>query len=491
MTITRASRPRSAIYSINGKYLFVPTLDMWNVHEASKPSAILARAGMGRTSWFHQKRQYEQDHPGFWDWCYGSRMMPANDFRPTESMQAFRKEATIIAILAAATRPQNGIAWRKDYRVDVGEALLSYWRRMYATYSWFDHWLLRGEDAPPEVTVATAQQIQRCARGWDFATFCKRLGTRANATYVLWLKRKLIPNCAWLKWLYGAPEPTEAFVVSSELQRLRREMGKKAILKAVGLDLARLWQWERSPETSGPMKAILAGGDATTMEQWECLHANTRQHMEAIRKAMSLDECCSRAQVSKSKYYVLLAHADRCGVKAELEKYLKIEPPYEATKSRRSGLVSAHFFIPTPDMLRFREEAIREGAQQQIWSLQNLPGLDEWFIDWTAPKAYRGRRHLLTSEVISTRGAKASTAENHSARNDQAPHRGGRPRSQKTDAVYKFCYEQHQLGELKRSSILRKAQELFGNNAPKEECDVTNFARRYAKKHNLPFRQRS
>lgn len=59
--------------------------------------------------------------------------------------------------------------------------------------------------------------------------------------------------------------------------------------------------------------------------------------------------------------------------------------------------------------------------------------------------------------------------------------RGGRPRSDKTAEVYKFCYEERQKGK-KRSAIRAAAAKLFGTGAPKEDRDVTLFARRYEKR---------
>jgi hypothetical protein len=391
--LTRATKPHSGIYATDTGYLFVPTEDMWTVHEASKPSAISARADLGRTWWYQVRREYGPDRHWLDEYFYSACALPADaGFKPTPTMLAFREEATIRSILAAARRPRKRmqIAWRRDYREQVTEALMSYWRRMYKAYGWFDRWLPRGGDLPAEVTVATVQQIRRCSRAWDFATLCRRIGCRADSTYVLWLRRGLIPDLGWLKWLFGAPSPKGSIPVGPALQRLRGEMGRKGILRAAGLNTATIWLWETDHRTSPSIKAILAGRSGADMEE---LPRRTQDQMKAVSEAASLEACCVRARLSLSGYYNAIKEAERCGVKDKLLQYLKIEGQFGTTKSRQSGLVADNFFVPTRDMLKFREEACREGAKQKVWSLANLPGFDAWFVDWTMPKPHRGRRH--------------------------------------------------------------------------------------------------
>jgi hypothetical protein len=430
MPITRATKPRSAIYTSNSGILLVPTCDQWYVHEASKFFAILERAGLGRPAWAHDRHKIEVAHPGFHSWLYGARALPTNGFEPEDSMLAFQKHATIAAILAAASRSRKRVqaGWRSDYCAEIGDNLLSYWRKKHKEQPWLERWLLRGEEAPPHVTVATLQQIQRCTRAWDYGAFCKRMGSRADSTYGLWLSDGLIPNVGWLRWLFNGPVPKGAFVVIWPLQRLRGEMGIKAIMKAVGLNLARLHQWKQSPLTGPVIRAILAGGDPAATEQWGRLHPNTRQQMEAVRKARSLEACCARAGIALSGYYTLLREAERCGVKGELQKYLSCQAPYPAG-SRQCGLVLPNFFIPSALMWRFRGEAEREGTEQKIWSLwsQNLPGFEQWFLDWVTPRARRGRRHAFPETTAANVAPIGPMAPDGHPRADQKPRGRGRP----------------------------------------------------------------
>lgn len=506
MPTTVASKPRTGIYPTpGGGFLLVPTEDMWSVHEASKPSAILARAGLGKVDWYQWLRRFGPGRPWLQDWLYGGPLpADAGDFRPTTAMLAYRREGTTRAILAAASTAtdRSRAAWRKDRRADIQESLLSYWRRLYRAYDWFDPWLLRGSEPGPGVMVATVNQVRRCARAWDFSAFCRRIEVRSDSTYVLWLSNGQIPHLGWLKWLYGAPAPAGAFVVTAELQRLRHQMGQKAILRAAGLDEASTWRWQKNPLTSGLIKPILAGEDVGHTEAWRQLPQSTRERMEAVRREASPEACCSRARVSVAQYYVARREARHCGVEGDLLNYLRCTSPYGTEKSRLSGLVADNFFIPTGVMLRFRDAATREGASQKVWSLQSLPGFDLWFLDWATPKAHKGRRHLVPPDATPP-SASARNGHNVAARKghtftepvvaahgkDQSqpkrPRPGGRERSEETKAVYRFCYDH--LGKMKRRSIMGRAKIEYGARAPKEPSHVSLFAKRYAKAEGLPF----
>ncbi len=405
MVITRASMPRCGIYPFTGGILFVPTEDMWNIHEASKPSAISVRAGLGRVARYQWVRKYGRDHPWLPEWLRNSCAIPADSggFQPTPAMLAFRQQATIRAILSAVPRAQA--AWRHDRRPHVTEALLSYWRRVYRKFDWFDSWLLRGEDPSAGVVIITTQQARRCSLAWDFASFCQ-LAKITSDTYVRWLGQRVIPSLDWLKWLFGGPVPAGTFVVGPELQRLRGQMSRKGILRATGLNTSSIWRWERDQRTSNVIKSILAGGNGPEAEEWHHLHPITQQHMEDVSRAASLEACCDRADMSIALYYKVMKEAERCGVKNELRQYLNCEGRYA---SRLSGLVAENFFIPSRDMLRFRAEASREGTKQRVWSLQNLPAFEAWFRDWATPKPHRGKRHLVPLSAASNAWPGASS----------------------------------------------------------------------------------
>jgi hypothetical protein len=350
--------------------------------------------------WYQVKNKYGRDRPWLVDYLYSCRALPAEaadgGFQPTPEMLAFRKNSTIRAFLAASTRSRKRMqgAWRRDYLRQIPESLVSHWRRLYRAFEWFDRWLLRGEDPPAEVTVVSVQQADRCSRAWDYPTFCQRAGIQTD-TYVLWLSRRLIPDLGWLKWLFGAPPPTGAFVVGLRMQRLRHEMSRKGILKAAGLNSATIWLRERDDRTRELMKTILAGGSAAETEEWAQLPPVIQRQLLAISKAAGLDACCRRVKLSRTGYYNALKDAECFGVKDKLLQYLRVQRQFWRSRSRQSGLVADNFFIPTSDMLSFRQEACGEGVRQKVWSLASLPGFDDWFIDRTMPKPFRGKRHLV------------------------------------------------------------------------------------------------
>jgi hypothetical protein len=323
-------------------------------------------------------------------------------------------------------------AWRPNYREHVKESLLSYWRRQYRAHDWFDRWLLRGEQPPDSVRVVTAQEYRRCVEAWDFAAICARVGIDRGATYVLWLKRRQIPCLGWLKWLFGWPAAHGSFVVGAELQRLRHEMSRKGIVRAANCHTATIWTWENEPRTCASIRAILAGDDPAEAEGWHDLPETTRQRMEEVRRAASLEASCGRVKnkplpdlgstpsLAVSKYYTLLREAERCGVKEDLLHYLRCEGGYGTNQSRQSGLVADNFFIPTPTMLAFRAEAERVAIEQKVWSLQSLPGFDDWFLDWATPKPHRGSRHRFAAPAPRRRGRSARVAATAESRTTEA-----------------------------------------------------------------------
>jgi hypothetical protein len=214
---------------------------------------------------------------------------------------------------------------------------------------------------------------------------------------VLWLRRGSIPSLDWLKWLFGDPVPAGAFVVEADMQRLRHQKSRKAILRKADLSTVSIWAWEKDPRTSEFIKAILAEGDPTAVEGWAELPEETRRRMQDVRDKASLEACLERAGMSSTRYYQALRDAERCGVRELLEQYLKSDGQFTTSKSRQSGLVAPSFFIPTKGMLEFRQEARRVGAEQKITSLRNLPEFDAWFLDVVWPKPHRGRRHVFVA----------------------------------------------------------------------------------------------
>jgi hypothetical protein len=151
-----------------------------------------------------------------------------------------------------------------------------------------------------------------------------------------------------------------------------------------------VWTWENKPLTRAPFRAVLAGEDPSEAEGWNRLTNRTRQNLLDYKRAASLPACLERAGVSNAAYYKARHEAQACDVLDHLDRYLKMEPPFHDRP--QAGLAAPGFFIPTPDMIGFREAAIIQGVGQSVWTNQGMPGFDEWFYDWVVPKPHHGQR---------------------------------------------------------------------------------------------------
>jgi hypothetical protein len=231
---------------------------------------------------------------------------------------------------------------------------------------------------------------------WHVGTVCRLAGIH-SASFTWWIGRGgLVRELTWLKWLFGAPPPTGHFVVSTNLQRLRREMGQEAIIRHLGISQQTVWTWKNGKRTAAPYQAILNGDDLAGAEGWPSLTEETKRNMLLFKKAVSIAECLRRAKMPLATYQAALRDAKVCGVKDELLNYLRMEGSYRSRPS--GGLVAPHFFLPTPDMLRFRVAAAKLAAKYRPPTAQHLPGVDDWFLDCVRPKPVRGRRageHLV------------------------------------------------------------------------------------------------
>ena len=92
--------PHSKIYPLpGGRSLLVPTEDLWIVHEASKPTAILKRAELRPGCWGKWQLKYGRSMPWVFEWLYNNdadlpgaamgKLTPTTG-RPPDSMRARR-----------------------------------------------------------------------------------------------------------------------------------------------------------------------------------------------------------------------------------------------------------------------------------------------------------------------------------------------------------------------------------------------------------------
>src|SRR5262249_17499182 len=138
------------------------------------------------------------------------------------------------------------------------------------------------------------------------------------------------------------------------------------------------------------------------------------------------------------------------------------------------------------DMLKFRKEAMRVAAEEQVWSLQDVPGFDNWFLDWVTPKSYRGRRHLVPSKASPsitrpTIAESAAALETPTWAEQKEPETstdivvqtrtkmGGRPSDERTQEIMKFCYERYVTEDKGATTVKLEANRLFGATTIKED----------------------
>lgn len=375
-------RENNSIYESDTGTLFVPTEDMWSVHEAAKPSTIAVRAG------------FRDDTLGRWQRAHGTTLVDwllrrgeqPSGIQPTEAMLAFRKESSLLAITQAARRPSRlPLDGRKrggrSYLGHVSVRLVNSWREKYRDVAWFEDWLLRGGPAPAEITIATRGVISKCRTAWDYVEHCRKSDTAAGNCYVTqWLGRRIIPSVDWLKWLYGGPVPDGFLVVDEDLERLKKEKTREAIFAAAGVRVTpRLFEFVKATAAGEKQKDLMRR-----------VPADDHGSVHALLKAASIYACCDRAGVHRQVYFMALRHAEQLGIKDDLLAYL--EPRKQG--ARQTGLLSEHLFLPSANMRAFRRIAGEAMAKEKVWSLSNMPAFDSWFVDWTMPTARHGRKHL-------------------------------------------------------------------------------------------------
>jgi hypothetical protein len=268
-------------------------------------------------------------------------------------------------------------------------------------HAWLEGWLFRGEDPPPNVVVATVEQIRYYRRLWDFKSHCRQAGlSPPNTSYCNWISPGVISNLELLEWLYGETPPQEVFVVNESLQRLRRECTQDAICAAASVTHKTVCSWKKDPQLSRAFEAVKAGkvrGSAPLdPDPLATVSPETLSRMEAYARAAKIDACCERAGFLVPNYYHYLREAEQRGVRKELERYLGVESPIPAGPVR-CRLARGRFFVPTPGMFAFRKVAAKVKATDPLGSkaLKGCPGYDDLLNRWTVTPRRNGERRLL------------------------------------------------------------------------------------------------
>jgi hypothetical protein len=415
----------------NGRLLWVPTPDMWRVHDAATPAAILRRANLHPQNWDSWQRRYFAEHPWLPNWLYNAASLADRTaLVPTDAMAAFRREAMQESIAAAVARSGETAAGRRhpNRSEHVSSHLIQAWRQTLRARpefrAWIDGWFLRGEEPPAAVVVASADQVERCSLAWDYVRLCERVwvwsagelqeGITHFNTYRRWIQRGVIPDIQWLKWLYGWPAP--GFVVTEPLERLRAERSTPAIARAAGLGVETACRFLRDPELGRIMEEAKSAAEQRGRNREGIpsflaayrLRADRARNIWDYARAATMPASCERAGVSNLAEHVREAREWR--VETTLMDYLNHEGQFAFGNGGvlPSGLIVPQFFIPPPAMLPYRAVARHEMSRLSVWQLRDLPGFDAWFVDWTTPRTTQDRRKLPAGMREAARGAVAA-----------------------------------------------------------------------------------
>ncbi len=388
-------RPRASVYHFDGdKVLFVPQEDMWLVHEASKPTSIARRAGLCKDIWYSWKTEFSHLWAWLPDWLYGAKMPDdaPRTFRPPRGMSAFREHALVKGkdgIAAAAKRPDGS---------SVHDQAVRTWRDKYGpVLQWFPGWLVRGEDPPANVTVATAECVARCRRAFDYAAHCREAGLKQGDNYTEWIRKGQAPGLAWRWWLFSGKRPEGVFIILPALRRFKAERSARGICAGAepAIDISTHTKWLRDPRLRAALQDAIRVAAAPGSPTWNTappdLHPDTKRCMWAYALAAKVKACCARAGLAWVKYEEMLAEATRLGAKDELLAYLNNAPEWQGGKARLVGLITPRLYVASQNMIDFKKVARAEFTRQNIWQIRaRTPGFARWFLDWTEPGDFGG-----------------------------------------------------------------------------------------------------
>jgi hypothetical protein len=484
---------KSGIYEAPDGDLFVPWQSLVLIHEASGLPSVLKRAGHSLTYPHLWRKEFGQVWQEFEDWLYDwrRRRPPPAAVQPTAVMRDCRRETSRGAILRAARKlaQDRGLLGKGPARGFRGPGFspvaLHHALKKYRDRPWFQPWLLRGAELPPEVKLVTPLQANAARRAWHYTELCRRAGIQRD-TYAGWIEKGTVPD-DWRPWLFGEDAPAGVFVVDRPLLRLQEQMTDKGIAAAAGLHEGTVFHWKRQQDLRGAFEWAIscverAGSRADRDPRWPewamAVRANTREHMLAYLLAAKPVRCCERAGVHKNVYYEKLTEAKQIGVRELLEAFLRRHAPFTGPGGQRCGLVENNFFVPTEEMPAFREVARATAAEQELTRLlrplKDHPGYRAWFLDWTSPRVPNGKK--LREPAVDGQGRQhlvmAATKRPVSKR--------GPDKTIRTEEIEDHCYDALKA-KTKRILIARDVRARF--ELPRfAEASVTTYARRSAQR---------
>jgi len=359
--------------------------------------------------------------------------------RADTRMLAFRSESTIQALLRAALRATPNALISSRVKV---------WLERYERMSWFQRWLLRGENAPSDVRVLTIGELQRFDRAWDYIGILRDAKQNASGSgidrsmYQRCFREEMFPTeqlAGFVQWLFGGPMPQGWYIVpewfSSLLQRLTvagiRQAAElsagftgsckrdatlgQALAEAVrkkgqlGHKDCPAWQslGDRANEriaqhnlTNGRKNVIY-----TPIEQQrQCIlayakHAQLTRALESVGKSY---ETWTELRAEAALHIgASAARADRQAImaaaRAALDELVQPSLPVSGGPDERapaSGRLAPGLYAPMPWMYSFRIAATNRRREHHISGVRDVPrsaAWQSWMLDSVIPTRQHGR----------------------------------------------------------------------------------------------------
>ena len=329
-------------------------------------------------------------------------------FVPTDDMWTVHEHGgpgLSVETIAAASRRDAARIEKSKRRLSetVSAGLIYQWLRAWRGLEWYEAWQIRKIAPPAGVFIATREEVARCRAAWDWRRICQSVKLDVQDGFNYWILRRRIPDRRLLRWLFGWLAPKDVLILPEPVQRLREEMSMRGILRAAGEAATTIRYWTEHPKLKRALDDVAAFVQAPRHSveplspAWRERHAEVRtdtvKRMSAYADAQRRVKCFERAGLHPSSYSQVRDEARRLGVLAELDKYLKFEQPYSWEQSMKSGLVAGgRMYLASSGMWLFRAEAEGLRTKQGIPQLEVLPHFDDWFYDWTRPHADGGKR---------------------------------------------------------------------------------------------------
>lgn len=447
-------RARSQLYVDNqGNTLFVPTEEMWLWHNATKPRAILRRAGLPEKRWKEWEKRFRET-PWVLEWLYWKQAPPdgvklvypsdektiarglrEGEFYVDDELLGFRRVSSVRQV------QQHLAAEHPDKPLSYGQ--FQQWCRTFADAEWVIAWLSRGADFPEGVTVATVKEIAKCRQAWDYEKLLASLDVR-NTAYRKWLESFPEENRGgWLFWLYGWDAPEGWYVVPQKALELKRRISPSGIAEAAGVSLGNVREWWKDVDKRAALDEALEAakhghqpkGDSPRWKPlYEAEHwsiARMRDQMLAYARKATWTAAFDDLGMPAPQYGAFKKQAEEAGKKSAdaaggekvRDAFVEFVESGWPQREAVTGVVAPGVFVPVPNMLRFREAARKLRNDLNLYqTAERIPGdcFRLWFLDWTLPRRFRDELLMVNGPVVSGPIWKADDADDLPKGNGQA-----------------------------------------------------------------------